>query len=251
VRPSAAALLDNVLGIREEIQGNPVDTLSLLTGLRFVDSFFPSGGYAYSSGLEAAVQDGFVRSGEDLSSYVQDLFRQGIARREAVTVAVAHDALINGDIQSALAIDQELHGMKIGRESRMASQQMGRQVLKMASEQPAAHAILKQFQAAMATGRTPGHFPVAFGLTLADAGWGKSETIAAFCYQTAIGFVSAGLKLLPIGQREGQRLLERWTALLDECSTAAAHSTRMTAWSPIQDIYAMRHGRLKSRLFRS
>ncbi|NOS81827.1 MAG: urease accessory protein UreF, partial [Nitrospira sp.] len=47
-----------------------MDTSSLLKGLRFVDSFFPSGGYAYSSGLEAAVQGGAVRNAEELSRYV-------------------------------------------------------------------------------------------------------------------------------------------------------------------------------------
>ncbi|MBA2486755.1 MAG: hypothetical protein H0V35_11775 [Nitrospira sp.] len=228
-----------------------MNTISLLTGLRFIDSFFPSGGYAYSSGLEAAVQDGAVRTGDELSHYVEDMFRQGVAHREAVAVGVAHTALLRDDIQPALSVDHELHAMKIGYESRVASQQMGRQVVKIAIEQPAAHAVLKDFFAAIEADRTPGHFPVALALTLAHAGWDKTETIAAFCYQTAIGFVSAAVKLLPIGQREGQHLLERWMPLLDECAKSAAESKRMTAWSPIQDIYAMRHSRLESRLFRS
>ena len=50
-----------------------MNTSSLLKGLRFVDSFFPSGGYAFSSGLEAAVQGGAVRNAEDLSRYVVEL----------------------------------------------------------------------------------------------------------------------------------------------------------------------------------
>lgn len=228
-----------------------METISLLRGLRFIDSFFPSGGYAYSSGLEAAVQAGAVRNGDHLSRYVEDMFRQGVARREAVAVAVAHEALLRNDLHAALAVDHELHAMKIGHESRLASQQMGRQVVKIAVEPPAAHGVLKDFHAAVEADRTPCHFPVALALTLADAGWGKAETIAAFCYQTAVGFVSAALKLLPIGQREGQHLLERWAPLFDECAREAAQSDTMTAWSPIQDIYAMRHGRLESRLFRS
>ena len=227
------------------------NTLALLHGLRFIDSFFPSGGYAYSSGLEAAVQAGAVRSGDDLFLYVEDIFRRGVAHREAVAVAVAHDALLRNDLQPALSIDHELHAMKIGHESRVASQQMGRQVVKIAVEQLDAHAVVRDFYAAMEADRTPGHFPVSLGLTLANAGWDTTETIAAFCYQTAIGFVSAGLKLLPIGQREGQRLLEGWMPLLDECASRAAESSRMTAWSPIHDIYAMRHSRLEPRLFRS
>lgn len=228
-----------------------MNTLSLLNGLRFIDSFFPSGGYAYSSGLEAAVQGGAVRSGDDLFLYVEDMFRQGIAHREAVAVGVAHDALLCNDLQSALSIDHELHAMKLGQESRMASQQMGRQVIKIAIEQPATHAVVLDFHAAMEADRTPGHYPVALSLTLANAGWNKMETIAAFCYQTAVGFVSAGLKLLPIGQREGQHLLERWMPMLDDCASRASEAQPMTAWTPIQDIYAMRHSRLESRLFRS
>ncbi len=228
-----------------------LNTLSLLHGLRFIDSFFPSGGYAYSSGLEAAVQGGAVRTGEQLSQYVEQMFRQGVSRREAVAVGIAHEALLRNDVQVALAIDHELHAMKIGQESRVGSQQMGRQVVKIAAETPAAHAVLRDFYAAMKTDRTPGHFPVVLGMTLADAGWDRAETIAAFCYQTAIGFVSAALKLLPMGQREGQHLLERWTPLFDECAKEATAATTMTAWSPVQDIYAMRHSRLESRLFRS
>ena len=228
-----------------------LNTLSMLHGLRFIDSFFPSGGYAYSSGLEAAVQGGTVRSGDDLFLYVEDMFRQGVAHREAVAVAVAHEALVRNDIQAALWIDHELHGMKIGYESRVASQQMGRQVVKIAVENLDTHAVVREFYAAMEAERTPGHFPVALGLTLANAGWEKMEAIAAFCYQTAVGFVSAGLRLLPIGQREGQHLLERWIPMLDDCASRASEAQSMTAWTPIQDIYAMRHGRLESRLFRS
>ena len=228
-----------------------MNTMSLINGLRFIDSFFPSGGYAYSSGLEAAVQAKVVRSGDDLFLYVEDMFRQGVARREAVAVAVAHDALLSRKVQAALSVDHELHAMKIGYESRVASQQMGRQVVKIAIESPAAHGVLNDFYAAMEAVRTPGLFPVALGLTLADVGWEKLETIAAFCYQTAVGFVSAGLKLLPIGQREAQHLLERSTSLIDDCARQAAESSTMTAWSPVQDIYAMRHRRLESRLFRS
>ena len=110
---------------------------------------------------------------------------------------------------------------------------------------------MQDFHSAIEAERTPGHFPVALALALADAGWGKTETIAAFCYHTAVGYVSAGLKLLPIGQREGQHLLESWMPLLDECTGCAAESSKMSGWSPIQDIYAMRHRRLASRLFRS
>jgi len=92
-------------------------TISLLSGLRFVDSFFPSGGYAFSSGLEAAVQGGAVRNAEELSRYVVGSLTTGIGEREAVAVGLAHDACVSGSLEIALKADRELESMKLGRES--------------------------------------------------------------------------------------------------------------------------------------
>lgn len=225
--------------------------LELLKGVRFIDSFFPSGGYAFSSGLEAAVQGGAVTNGDDLSRYVVDLLRAGMGRREAVAVGLAHDAVVSGILEIALKSDRELDAMKIGRESRLASRQMGRQVIRVAVEQPESHPLLQDFRAAVEAEQTPGHLAVSLGLTLGAVGWSKEETITGFLYQTCVGYVSAALKLLSIGQREGQRLLESWLPVIEEVSKAAVSEKQLSSWSPVQDIYAMRHSRLESRLFRS
>ena len=228
-----------------------MDMLALLQGLRFVDSFFPSGGYAYSSGLEAAVQGGAVKDSAQLARYVEDLLRGGISRRETVAVAVAHKAAIAGKFQPVLTIDAELDAMKMGRESRLASRQMGRQVIRAAAEQFEGNAVLQQFLLKVEEGHTPGHLPVCVGLTLAACRWTRQETVVAYLYHTAVGLVSAAIKLLPIGQREGQRLLAQWSPLLTELSRQATSMSVMVSWSPVQDIYAMRHATLESRLFRS
>lgn len=226
-----------------------MDTQALVKGLRFVDSFFPSGGYAFSSGLEAAVQGGAVRNGDDLARYVEDLLRGGISRREAVAVGVAHRAGERGDLRRALVVDGELDAMKTGRESRLASRQMGRQVIRIAADQFERQALLLGFRAAVEEGRTPGHLPVCIGLTLGACGWTCEETVAAYLYQSAVGFLSAAMKLLPIGQREGQRLLDRWSSLM--AGWIPREDAEMRSWTPVQDIYAMRHRCLESRLFRS
>jgi urease accessory protein len=228
-----------------------MNTLSLLKGLRFVDSFFPSGGYAFSSGLEAAVQGGAVRNAEDLSRYVVELLTIGIGERDAVAVGLAHDAYVFGSLEIAFKADRELEAMKLGRESRTASRQMGRQVIRLAADQLASQPLIEDYVAAVEAEQTPGHLAVSLGLTLAAAGWSKEDSIAAFLYQTATSFVAAAMKLLPLGQREGQRLLERWLEVIERVSRNASHQQVLQSWSPIQDIYAMRHRRLESRLFRS
>ena len=228
-----------------------MNTLSLLKGLRFVDSFFPSGGYAFSSGLEAAVQGGAVRNAEELSRYVVESLTTGMGEREAVAVGLAHDACISGSLEIALKADRELEAMKLGRESRTASRQMGRQVIRLAENQQARPPLIEDYLVAVEAEQAPGHLAVSFGLTLAAAGWSKEDSIAAFLYQVATGFVAAAIKLMPIGQREGQRLLESWLEVIERVSHKAAHQRVLQSWSPVQDIYAMRHSRLESRLFRS
>jgi urease accessory protein len=228
-----------------------MNTLALIRGLRFVDSFFPSGGYAFSSGLEAAVQGGLVRDSTTLSRYVEDYLQRGIGRREAVAVAKAWSAQARRATREAIDADWELEAMNLGRETRMASRQMGRQVLKVAVEQQGAEAILSEYQAEVEAGRSPGHLAVSLGLTLGAAGWTREQAVAAFLYQSTVGLVSAGLKLVPMGQREAQRLIDGWAPLIARLSRDQEKKTEMTAWTPIQDIYAMRHARLTSRLFRS
>ena len=228
-----------------------MDTSSLLKGLRFVDSFFPSGGYAFSSGLEAAVQGGGVRNAEELSRFVVESLTTGIGECEAVAAGLAHDAFVSGILEIAFKVDRELEAMKLGRKSRTASRQMGRQVIRLAAEQNDRHLLIDDYLTAVEAEQTPGHVAVSLGLTLAAAGWSKEDSIAAFLYQTATGFVAAAMKLLPLGQREGQRLLDGWMQVIQQVSHRAARQRELSSWSPIQDIYAMRHSRLESRLFRS
>lgn len=228
-----------------------MNTLSLIQGIRFIDSFFPSGGFAFSAGLEAAVNGGAVHNGKALAQYVEDLLVHGVSRREAVAVAVAHQAAMANKLAPALKVDRELDELKVGRDSRLASRQMGRQVMKVATEQIHDNRLLRDYWMAIEAGRTPGHIPVAVGLTLAACHWSRRDTVAAFLYQTAQGFVSAAMKLLPLGQQEGQQLLAQWGSLIAELSQRAKPQETLASWSPVQDIYAMRHARLESRLFRS
>ena len=197
------------------------------------------------------MQGGAVRNAEDLSRYVVELLTIGIGERDAVAVGLAHDAYVFGSLKIAFKADRELEAMKLGRESRAASRQMGRQIIRLAADQLTRQSLIEDYLAAVEAEQTPGHLAVTVGLTLAAAGWSKEDTIAAFLYHTATGFVAAAMKLLPLGQREGQRLLESWLEVIERVSHKAAHQQVLQSWSPIQDIYAMRHSRLESRLFRS
>ncbi len=228
-----------------------MNTPALIEGLRFVDSFFPSGGYAFSSGLEAAVQGGAVKNSVQLARYVEDLLRGGMSRREALATKLANRAASTGSMDAAIHVDRELDATKLGRESRLASRQMGRQVIRIAADQIRAKLILSEYRDEVEADRAPGHLSVTFGITMGTCGWSPEQTAAALLYQTAVGFISAAMRLSPIGQHEGQRILGEWLPLIERISREVNPNETMSSWSPIQDIYAMRHGALEWRLFRS
>lgn len=228
-----------------------MNTPALLEGLRFVDTFFPSGGYAFSSGLEAAIQGGAVKTSGQFAGYIEDLLRGGMSRREVLAAKQANRAATIGSLDAAVQIDRELDATKLGRESRSASRQMGRQVIRVAADQIRAKLILSEYRDEVEADRAPGHLAVTFGLTMGACDWSPEETAAAFLYQTAVGFVSAAMRLMSIGQHEGQRILGEWLPLIERISREVDLDTAMISWSPIQDIYAMRHGSLEWRLFRS
>ena len=216
-----------------------------------IDTFFPSGGFAFSSGLEAAVQEGNVRTSEDLNRYVADYLWWGMGKCEAVALAQAHMASSKGQVEAIIKIDKALESMKLCQETRAASRQMGRSVIQNTVHLEERQEILPTYQEAIKTGHSPGHLAVTLGVHFQSVGWSQQQAIAGFLYQSGIGFVSASYKLLPIGQREGQRLLATWTPLMVELSQTITAHTPMMAWAPIQEIYAMRHSQLTTRIFRS
>ena len=224
---------------------------SLLQGFRLIDSFFPSGGFAFSSGLEAAVQGRHVQTADDLNHYVCDYLRCGIGKCEAVAVAQAHYASAKKDLLAIETTDTTLESMKLCKDTRLASRQMGQSVLNNSVQLDARQGTLNSYKVDVDSGTTPGHLAVVLGVMFEHMGWNQEEAIAGFLYQTGVSLVSASYKLLPIGQREGQRLLEQWTPVMEELSQTINAHTPMMTWAPLQEICAMRHSQLTTRMFRS
>lgn len=228
-----------------------MNTLSLLQGLRYLDSFFPSGGFAFSSGLEAAVQGGRVSTQEELRRYLEEWLRFGLASRDAVAVARSHEAINTAPYALVIETDWELDALKLGCSSRAASRQMGRQFVRHVVADADAGTLLGRYAGAVEVNETPGHLAVCLGLTLGSKGWSRDETVAAFFYQSVVGMVSAALKLIAMGQGSGQRVIAQCLPIIDEVRQSVTPDQTMTGWTPLHDIYAMRHAYLEHRLFRS
>jgi urease accessory protein UreF len=114
-------------------------------------------------------------------------------------------------------------------------------------------AFIARFAAEVETGAAPCHHPTVFGLAAALHNWPTRETASAFLYSTSAMIVGASLRLLPLGQLAGQRILAHAGALIAAVSESILDKTEADIWSftPELEIAAMRHESLDGRLFRS
>jgi urease accessory protein len=226
------------------------ETLASL--LRFADGLFPAGGYAHSLGLETCVQRGAIVDAEGAESYLRAYLEASAGPCDAVAAVAALRAARRTDLAALVDFDRALDAMKPALELREASRQMGRQTLRVAiaTVRPP---IVEQFERAAADAGAPCHHAIVFGMVGGVSGWTSASAATAYLYASAAQLVGAALRLLPVGQLEGQRMLARAEPLITRLAGAAAARSFDEIWSfvPGVEIAAMQHAGLDARLFRS
>jgi urease accessory protein len=229
-----------------------MDDPPLLSLLHFTDSAFPTGGYAHSFGLERYCQAGIVRDAGGVERFLLAQIEGSAGPCDATAAVGASRAMSAGDVETCRCLDETVEAMKPVREFREGSRQMGRQTLRI-SAALTGDARLGSYVEAVDEGRAPGHHAVAFGMAAGVLGWGAEETATAFLYSTTALLVGAALRLLPMGQTEGQRVLWRLHPVIARAAREAAGRDPADLWSfaPGLDVQGMLHERLETRLFRS
>jgi urease accessory protein len=223
-----------------------------LTLLQFADGLFPAGAYAHSFGLESYVQSGTVSNAEGVEHFLRAYLGSSVAPTDLVALLCAWKAGQSGDLGACIALDETLDAMKAAGELREASRQMGRQTLRVANHF-ANHALLSEFGVAVAADLSPCHHSIVFGMIGAAMDWPGPEMARAFLYSTSAALVGAALRLLPLGQLAGQRILWNVGPLIAQLAAEAQDKTPEDMWSfaPALEIASMRHATLEARLFRS
>jgi urease accessory protein len=228
-------------------------TESWLTLLQFTDGLFPSGGFAHSFGLETYVQEGTVTDRAGLEAFVAAHLDGSAGPCDAAAATLAVRLGGGADVPGWLTLDARLDAMKTVPESRAASRQMGRQTLRVAAALQE-DAMLATLARSADEGLTPGHHAPVFGVALGCAGVAPEPAAAAYLHSTVAMLVGAGLRLLALGQVDGQRVVAAMRPRIARLAAAAA-ATRdlddLWSFAPGLELAGLRHARLDARLFRT
>jgi len=218
--------------------------------LQTSDSFYPTGAYAHSFGLEGLVQDGIVTDRAMLRHFLLEEVLPQLARTDLPVAARAWTAAgepIDWEgLKEACFLGSAVRG---AREPRDASEGIGRQRLELAA-------------------RLHGGLAAAFNLRAAAEGWPQpacvaaaiegrmlgapaAAVLAALVYSASANLAAAAVKLLRLGQNAVQELLAEGLAGAPALiATALSLKTAdIGAFNPWWDIAAARHETADGRLF--
>jgi urease accessory protein len=214
--------------------------------LQIADSAFPTGGFAHSSGLEAAVQHGRAATAVDLDAYVREhLWNVGWASLPFVTAAFDTPA-------DVWAVDAWADAAITNHVANRASRTQGRTFI-AACARIFDDGALAALSARARTRGVPAHLAPIFGASLAALGATRREVQALHLYVALRGITSAAVRLGLAGPHEAQRLQRNHGRTLDAVSAACGDlrpDEAATAF-PLLDLMGATHDRLYARLFQS
>ncbi len=220
--------------------------------LQISDQQFPTGAYTFSHALEPSVQEGLVHDRASCQQLLTTLCTNALGPCDLVFCRAAYRHARGGDVAALTALDRLLTAHKVARELREESQHTGKAFLRASLALTSAPLVAAYFQA-IQEGHTPGHHAITFGLVAQGISLPEESTMHAYAYNVIAGLVAAAVRLIPLGQSDGQRLLHDLAPTLIEVIQRYRNLTPDEAWSctPGLDIRSMQHERLYSRLFRS
>jgi len=223
----------------------------LLTLIHLSDSALPIGGFSHSWGLETWCQSGLLANSDSVFACVRELLRMSVAPQDGRACALAHQFAQQNDLSNFSTLNAHLTASRWTDEPREASLKLGARFLKLS----AASSIVSNLNG-LDLARI--HHCAAFGWVCAIAGVSAADAVAAYLYTSCMAMVSASVRLIPLGQTEGQVVLARLRVevenVVDQClfgRNGALELDDISSFAPMHEQACVEHQSLYSRLFQS
>ena len=227
----------------------------------------PVGGFAYSEGLEAAVDKGLANSEALAGTWLVDQLHLTLARSDLAVIALAIDAWRANDMAQIEYLNAWILQTRETSELRAQTEQMGRSLLEWLRN----HSTQSEWNAMADINYLAGlqaTYPLAFALAASRVEAPVLDCMTTFAFGWAENMVQAAIKSVPLGQSAGQRILSKLVSEIPAAVQAASALARqpealarqsdrglqlgvLQAFSPMLAILSAQHETQYSRLFRS
>jgi urease accessory protein len=210
---------------------------------------YPVGAFSYSGGLEWAVEAGDVNDADSLRRWLELVIGQGGGSCDAVFFVHAYRSMADNDDGALRAVAELAAAFAPSKERQLETTAQG-EAFVAATQAAWPCAALERLGRAWGG---PVAYPVAVAVAAAGHGVALEPVLGAYLHAVAANLVSAGVRLVPLGQSDGQRVL----AALEPVVAAAATRALTTALDDVggaalrADLASLHHETQYTRLFRS
>ncbi len=217
--------------------------------MQLSDSFFPTGMYTMSNGVETLFYQNKIKSAKQLQTLIESCIKMQIGVADCVALGNAMDAVSKSDMKSVIEIDQTLYAMKLVKEIREASVRSGIQLLNCMNSFTKNN-LLNKYKTSVKNGTATGIYPVALGVVSSISGISKINAAQMLLYSFSVSFVGAALRLGIIDHNEGQKIIHALKPTILEASKNV-NEPMQAIWQffPVLDIAQMMHERIENKMF--
>jgi urease accessory protein len=235
--------------MRNKQQVPAQDMVLLARLLQFSDSTLPVGAFAFSNGLESALQTEVVTNPATLQQFVELVVRQ-TAHMDGIAFLHTHRASLAGNYEAVLAADQEIWCRRVGEEQQLMLARMGKKFAELSlriSDFPWLDRWLRDIR----SGTTPGCFPVGQALALAHMGADEKQAFVVHQYGVASMILSAAVRLMRIDHLDTQQILFAVQSRVETDYHDICNMTldEMSSFAPVFDVLVAHHTKTHVRLF--
>jgi len=225
------------------------DHAALYRLLTWLSPSFPVGGFSYSSGIEWAVEAGDIKDAASLQDWLAAMLTDGSGFCDGVFLAQAHRTVASGDYGALRDIAELAAAFVPSRERQLETSAQGRAFIEIARSAWNCDGL---DQAVVACDGAI-VYPIAVAIASAVHAIPLAPSLHAFLHALVSNWISAGARLIPLGQTDSQRVLAALEPAVAATATRALAATLDDLGSATfrADLASMRHETQYTRLFRS
>jgi urease accessory protein len=219
--------------------------------MQLSDSFFPTGIFATSNGLEFLFKERKINGLSEVVNILRINIRQQIGPSDCIALGNAFDCANKQDFEKIIEIDKITFATKTIKEIRDASIRSGIQLIKCVSEFVKDDKILERYKNSVSEKNAHGIFPVAFAICCNALKIKKEKSMMMLLYGFTVGVVGAALRLGLIQHFEGQKIIHSIKPIISETIQEYSDKSISEMWqfAPQIDIIQMSHEKMNSKMF--